>query len=126
MNNVEIDKAQYFSGMACVSARTRICSDYKVLASITLPSDPIILLTNGTESDASSGIAAPIHAENENAEIIEGIELVSKSVYRLPNGEHVQGKKNAEKAYQEYLASLEQKDDEKECGDSDVDQSANS
>ncbi|NQX68480.1 hypothetical protein HQN90_20350 [Paenibacillus alba] len=54
---------------------------------------------------------ANLEMNNKQAEPIEGLEQVSKGVYRLPNGEVIHGKKKAEEALQEYLDQLQQPHD---------------
>ncbi|MDQ0876770.1 hypothetical protein QFZ77_005429 [Paenibacillus sp. V4I3] len=51
---------------------------------------------------------ADLDANNHHAETIEGLELVSKGAYRLPNGEVIQGKKKAQEALEAYLEELQQ------------------
>jgi hypothetical protein len=53
-----------------------------------------------------SSKVADLDANNAHAEPVEGLEIVSRGVYRLPNGEIVHGKKKAEDALQEYRDQL--------------------
>lgn len=59
--------------------------------------------------------------DNDDADPIPGLKLVSRGLYELPNGEQVQGKKEAEKTYQAYLSEQNQPD----SGNANADQTGN-
>lgn len=53
---------------------------------------------------------ADLDKDNDDAKPPDGIELVSRGVYRLPTGETVKGKHAAEEAYAAYLETLQEQE----------------